>query len=236
MALGRVDAVLLDAFGTLVAMDPPAPRLQAELARRGVEVDVEQAAAAFRAEIAYYLEHHAEGRDAASLDELRDRCAAVLRDALGAPDLALADAREALLASISFGAFPDAAPALAELRARGVRVVVASNWDCSLPEVLRAARLDGLVDGVVTSAEVGAAKPDARVFRAALEAARCPAERAVYVGDSPANDVAGASAAGIRALLLRRGSERPDEVASDVAPGARAAAEITTLAELPAVL
>jgi putative hydrolase of the HAD superfamily len=236
MALGRVDAVLLDSFGTLVAMEPPAPRLQAELAARGIEVSVERAADGFRAEIAYYLEHHGEGRDRASLEDLRDRCAAVLRQALGLRDANPAAVREAMLAAIHFRPYPEVPATLRALRERGLRLVVASNWDCSLGEVLREAGIRDLVDGVVTSAEAGAPKPDARVFEAALALAGCPPERAVHVGDSPSKDVAGAGAAGIAAVLLRRRGERPDEVPADLASGARPVAEIASLAELPHVL
>jgi putative hydrolase of the HAD superfamily len=236
MALDRVEAVLLDSFGTLVAMEPPAPRLRAELAARGFEVSVERAAAGFRAEIAYYLEHHGEGRDRESLDELRDRCAAVLREALALHDAEPALVREAMLAAIHFGPYPEVPGALRALRARGLRLVVASNWDCSLGEVLREAGIRDLVDGVVTSAEAGAPKPDARVFREALALAGCAPERAVHVGDSPSKDVAGAAAAGIAAILVRRGGERPDEVAADAGSAARPVAEIASLAELPSVL
>ena len=236
MALGRVDAVLLDSFGTLVAMEPPAPRLRAALAARGVEIGVERAAAAFRAEIAYYLEHHGEGRDRESLEALRDRCAAVLRDALGRPEAEHGAVREAMLAAIRFGPYPEVPGALRALRERGLRLVVASNWDCSLGEVLREAGIRDLVDGVVTSAEAGAPKPDARVFEAALELAGCPAERALHVGDSPSRDVAGATAAGIAAVLLRRAEERPDEEPADARSGAGPVAEIASLDELRLVL
>ena len=56
-------AVLLDALGTLVELQPPAPRLRALLAAEGFSVSEEREAAAFRAEIAYYLEHHLDGSD-----------------------------------------------------------------------------------------------------------------------------------------------------------------------------
>jgi putative hydrolase of the HAD superfamily len=229
-------AVLLDAFGTLVALEPPVPRLRAELAARGAEVREDAAATAFAAEIAYYLDHQVEGRDADSLADLRDRCAEVLREALGAPGLDHATAREALLAAIHFAPFPDARPALEALRSRGLAIVVASNWDCSLPEALRETGLLDLVDAVVTSAEAGERKPGPRVFELALERAGCTAAEAVHVGDSPANDVAGAAAVGIRAVLLRRGSERPDAVAADAAPRPRPVAEIASLADLARVL
>jgi putative hydrolase of the HAD superfamily len=204
----RPRAILLDSFGTLVAMDPPAPRLAA---RHGMPLDI--AKSAFGAEIAYYLEHHVEGRDAASLDDLRDRCAQVLGEALGR--WAPSDVRAAMLDAIRFRAFHDAAPALRELRARGLRLVVASNWDCSLPQVLEQAGLAALVDGVVASAMVGFDKPAPQLFEAALELAGCDASEALHVGDSTLNDVAGARGAGIRALLLERdGIQREGVIAS----------------------
>lgn len=207
-------AVLLDAFGTLVAMEPPAPRLQAELARRArLDISAEAAEAAFRAEIAFYIEHHLEGRDAGSLERLRDRCAAIVAESLDVPGLERRAVREAMLAAIRFEAQPDAAGALQVLRSRGVRLVVASNWDCSLAEVLAGAGLLPLVDGVVSSAVAGVAKPDRAVFEAALALAGTPAEEAVHVGDSPDHDVAGARAAGLGAILLdRRGVAAPADV------------------------
>jgi putative hydrolase of the HAD superfamily len=176
------------------------------------------------------VRHHAEGRDEGSLSELRDRCAAVVYEALGSPpDFGLAEVRAAMLDSIRFSAFPDAAPALRALRERGLRLVVASNWDCSLPEVLARVGLLELVDGVVASAVVGADKPAAAVFEAALSVAGCDAAEAVHVGDSPSKDVAGARAAGIRAILIDRsggGGER----------GTDAERVVASLAELPRIL
>ena len=198
--------MLLDSFGTLVAMEPPHVRLRAILAGLGADVPAEVAATAFRAEIAYYLEHHLEGRDDDSLAKLRDDCAGVLHAALGeaAAGLQRADVRQAMLDSIVFDAYADTATALQALRAGGLRLVVASNWDCSLPEVLAQARLLHLVDGVIASALVGAAKPDGAIFDAALEAAGCEAAEALHVGDSIDKDVAGAMTAGIAPVLIAR--------------------------------
>ena len=200
-----IRAVLLDSFGTLVRMDPPGPHLRRELrARAGVDVGEEEAAAAFEAEIRFYLEHHLEGRDAASLEELRDRCAAVLADALPRPRLEHEAVRGPMLASLRFAPFPEAPSALRALRAMGLRLVVASNWDCSLAQVLSGAGLGRLVDGVVASAQAGAAKPDPALFEAALRVAGCGPGEALHVGDSPELDVAGALRAGLRAVLLQR--------------------------------
>src|SRR3954469_18892383 len=169
-------AVLIDCMGTLVRLIPPAPYL----ARR-LGVDEATAERAFRAEVAYYLEHQLEASDTARLADLRTRCANVLADAAG---VARDGASEALMASLRFEAFDDAAPALRELRERGLSVVVVSNWDCGLRDVLEDFGLLELVDAVVASAEVGASKPDARVFTAALAAAGCAPDEAVHVGDS----------------------------------------------------
>ena len=121
-----------------------------------------------------------------------------------------ATAREAMLAALRFRAFPDALPLLATLRARGVRVVAASNWDASLPDALERTGLAPYLDGAVSSAVVGAAKPDPAVFRAALELAGCEPAEAFHVGDSPQADVEGARAAGIRVALLDRHGVLPD--------------------------
>jgi putative hydrolase of the HAD superfamily len=223
-------AVLIDALGTLVALEPPHAGLRAKLyTEAGIDVSAARAAAAFRAEIAYYLEHHLEGRDAESLARLRDDCAAVLHEALGEPSLDRELVRRAMLESIHFDAFADAVPALHALRAGGLKLVVASNWDCSLPDVLAEARLLHLVDAVVPSAVAGAAKPDTRLFEAALEAAGCKPAEALHVGDSIEKDVAGATVAGIAPVLIARDPAAP----VSVPPGTPV---IRSLAELPAVL
>jgi putative hydrolase of the HAD superfamily len=149
--------------------------------------------------MSYYREHSDEGRDPDSLAALRRRCAAILSAELGR-EVAV----EEMMAAIRFRAYRDAAPALAELRVLGVRLVCVSNWDYSLPDVLARVGLADELDGVVTSAAVGARKPDPRLFEAALEVAGCAADEALHVGDTPTEDVEGAKAAGIRAVLIDR--------------------------------
>jgi putative hydrolase of the HAD superfamily len=218
-------AVLLDALGTLVELQPPAPRLQRLLHDFGFEVSEEQAAAGFMAEIAYYLDHHLDGSDPERLERLRDRCADEMRRALGISELDHATARRVMLDALEFTPYPDVEPALLELRDRGVTVVIASNWDCSLPEWLRPAGILELVDGVVTSAEVGAAKPSPRVFERALGVAGVEPGEALHVGDKVDNDIQGAAAAGVRGVLLQREGHPPPGVES-----------IRSLRELPALL
>jgi putative hydrolase of the HAD superfamily len=194
------EAILLDALGTLMTFEPPAPHLRAAIReRRGVDVTEEVAAAAMKAEIAYYRAHLHEGRDAAALRDLRVRCAAAM-----APVLGFDPGVDTLLAALRFHAYPDARPALEALRARGLRIVVVSNWDASLHERLEETGLAPLVDGAVASAEIGHAKPDPAIFAHALALAGAPPEAALHAGDTLEADVEGALAAGLRAVLVAR--------------------------------
>jgi putative hydrolase of the HAD superfamily len=94
-------------------------------------------------------------------------------------------------------------------RERGLTLVVVSNWDVSLHDVLDAIGLAPLLDGVLTSAEVGSAKPAPAIFARALELAGVGPGEALHVGDSVEHDVAGAHAAGIEPLLLVRDGAAP---------------------------
>jgi putative hydrolase of the HAD superfamily len=232
-------AILLDALGTLVALEPPAPLLVAELARREVRVTLGEADAALRAEMAYYKLHHDLAVDRFALDDLRDACTEALRRAL--PEHArdaehvreTEDLRAALLASLRFRAYPDAEPALKALRAAGIALVVVSNWDVSLHDALAATGLDRLVDGAISSAEAGSAKPDGQIFDWALELAGgvAPGE-AWHVGDSVEADVAGALAAGLRPVFVDRSADTGEAPA--VLPAG--VARIGDLRALPAAL
>jgi putative hydrolase of the HAD superfamily len=205
-----IKAVLLDAFGTLLSLENPVPALrQLLLERVGVEVTREQAATALAAEVAFYRAHMQLGRDARSLAELHARCAEVLRAELPGEPRLLAAAPQALTAllleALRFRVYPEVPDALARLGAAGLALVVVSNWDASLEQVLTRVGLRAALDGVVSSAVVGAAKPDPLPFRRGLELAGAAGHEAVHVGDSEIEDVSGALAAGVRPVLIRRG-------------------------------
>lgn len=208
-----------------MALEPPGPRLRAALRElAGVDVGASVAEAAFGAEIAYYTDHHLEGGDPAGLERLRDDCAAVMHEALAAPRIERAVVRRAMLDSLCFSAFADAAPALAALRARGLALVAVSNWDCSLSCRLDGAGLGPALDAAVSSAEVGHAKPAPAIFEAALERAGVSAAEAVHVGDSLEKDLKGARGAGVRAILVARDGASPAGVES-----VRSLAELASL-------
>jgi putative hydrolase of the HAD superfamily len=189
-------AVFLDALGTLVELEPPWVALREWIP---AEVSDERLVAAVRVEMGYYREHAHEGRDADSLADLRERSARVL-----SRELEVDVSADQLVESVRMTAYPDAVPALTALRGRGLRLAAVSNWDCSLGTVLERAGLAELLDGAVSSAEAGAPKPDPAIFVSALELVRCEPAEALHVGDTREEDVVGARAAGIRALLLDR--------------------------------
>jgi putative hydrolase of the HAD superfamily len=222
----RPRAILFDALGTLVSLQPPAPLLRAGVrARLGVEVDDIAAERVMREEIAYYRAHLHEAADADGLADLRRRCAALVRDGLEL-DASVDQVLPILLGALRFEPFPDAPGALRELRAAGLALVVVSNWDVSLHEVLARTGLVPLVDAAVSSAEAHSAKPERAIFARALALAGCAASEAWHVGDSPDADVAGARRAGITPVLIDRAG------APDRGPVRR----IASLAELVALM
>lgn len=190
-----LDAVTLDAFGTLVELDSPTRRLQEALAARGVVADADAVEAAFAAEVAYYVEHKVEGRDDASLERLRRACTAVFLDALGS-DLDAGEFAPAFGAALVFKPLAGVVEALGALQGAGLVLACVSDWDMSVSDQLGRAGVGRFLSTVVSSAEVGAEKPDPAVFRAALVQLGVAPERALHVGDGE-GDRAGALAAGL---------------------------------------
>ena len=108
-------------------------------------------------------------------------------------------------------AISGAANLLTAVRARAAVVVVSNNLLNEQRDKIRQCGLAPLVDILVVSEEVGVSKPDPAIFQAALERAGCRADEAVMVGDSWANDVEGARAAGIRPVWFNPdGAPAPD--------------------------
>lgn len=118
------------------------------------------------------------------------------------PAIALALWREQMRFNL-YSIVPDGLDeALAVVRRAGVRVAVVSNSEGKLRELFASVGIGASFDHVVDSGIVGIIKPDPRIFRIALDAARVPPERALMLGDTFATDIVGARAAGIRAALI----------------------------------
>jgi HAD superfamily hydrolase (TIGR01549 family) len=110
--------------------------------------------------------------------------------------------------SENFELFEDAMPVLEELRAAGLRIGVVSNGIRDLTEFVAHHRLD--VDAIVDSRSHGRVKPHPTIFQAALDLLGVEAAAAVMVGDSLEEDVEGARALGMRAILIDREDRHPD--------------------------
>lgn len=100
--------------------------------------------------------------------------------------------------------YADVAPALTELKSRGFKLGVISNFDSRLYDVLKACDLADFFDSVHVSTRVGAAKPDPAIFHAVLSRHAVGAGQSWHVGDSLREDFEGATAAGLNAILLDR--------------------------------
>jgi putative hydrolase of the HAD superfamily len=108
----------------------------------------------------------------------------------------------------NFELYEDARPVLAELRARGLRLGLISNTSRDLAAFVIHHALD--VDVAIGSRAFGKTKPDPAIFRAALDVLGLEPDAAVMVGDSIEDDIEGALALGMRAILLDREGRYPD--------------------------
>jgi HAD superfamily hydrolase (TIGR01549 family) len=123
----------------------------------------------------------------------------------------------------NFSLYEDALPVLDALRRHGLRIGLISNGQRDLDEFATHHAL--AVDAIVGSKAHGRVKPHPSIFVAALAALDVAPDEVAMVGDSYEDDIEGARALGIRAILLDRDSLRPD------APD-----RIDTLLALPAAL
>ncbi len=207
------------------------------LAARRPELDRERALQQWHA-----VNEHLAGRLAAGelrMSQVRDRRFRVLLKRLDAEDDDLADELNDALAHVRLSnmlVFDDVLPTLHALRCR-YHVGIITNGagdehDDSQWSVLRHLGLLDLVDSVWISDEIGFRKPDPRLFEGALDEVGVDPAETAYVGDSPANDVAGANAAGLTSVLLWRAT---GEVQVE-GPTQRPTIVVRSLDRLPATL
>jgi putative hydrolase of the HAD superfamily len=108
----------------------------------------------------------------------------------------------------NFELYEDVFPVLDELRAVPLKIGLVSNGIRDLGEFVSHHAL--AVDAIVDSRTHGRVKPHPTIFEAALQALGVPPSAAVMVGDSLAEDVEGARALGMRAILVDRDDRHPD--------------------------
>jgi putative hydrolase of the HAD superfamily len=200
----RYETVLLDAGGVLLDLDYAYVRRLLEARRHdATEEALERAEAIARTAVDRYVR---EG--GTSLEAWRDYFRVLFREVAFPPSLheeiidALWEAHQRV--GLWTVAVRGAVDVVSRLRGSGYRIGVVSNAEGRVERDLESAGYAGLLDTVVDSHLVGVAKPAPGIFAIALTRLGARAETAVFVGDVPAVDVAGARAAGITPLLLDR--------------------------------
>lgn len=201
-------ALLVDAFGTLIALrEPPAETYARIAARAGFRRSVGEIAAALRS-----APIGPPALDGAAREEIpaleREGWRAVVRHVLGdaAADGTCFDALWKHFATgEAWRAIDGALEALRTARARGIRVGVLSNMDARLPGVLHDLGLAAHIDEIFLPSRTGLAKPDPRAYLAATRALGAAPERTAYVGDREEDCVAPARRVGLRALRFAPG-------------------------------
>lgn len=213
----RYDAILFDAGETLLHPHPSFPELLAILLeRRGIAVDgrpepMERA-------LTTALMANVDTGEPFSISPEHSRrfwttLYARLLTELEVPDPA-GDVAGYLYSEFSkpehYTLFPDAMPALRELRALGYTLGLISNFEAWLEGLLERLEIAPLLEIAVISGVEGIEKPDPRIFLAALRRLGVAPERALYVGDNWRVDVEPAVALGMGAVLVDRRDRHPD--------------------------
>lgn len=126
--------------------------------------------------------------------ELADECATEIEEGWGVSE--------------NFDLYEDVFPVFEELRGAELRIAVVSNGIRDLTAFVAHHRLD--VDAIVDSRTHGRVKPHPTIFQRALDLVEVTAASAVMVGDSLEEDVEGARALGMRAILIDREDRHPE--------------------------
>jgi putative hydrolase of the HAD superfamily len=200
----RVETVLLDAGGVLLDLDYAYLRRLIDV-RHG-EVGIEDLA---RHEAAARHEIHRQVSSGGRVSETWRDYFRIILSKVGVAVEQWEEIVDSLWeAHQKFGLWTvaiDGAPeTVALLKRRGLRIGVVSNAEGRVEQDLEAAGYRGLLETVVDSHLVGVEKPDPEIFNIALKRMKVEAGSAVYVGDLPSVDIAGARAAGLGAVLLDR--------------------------------
>jgi putative hydrolase of the HAD superfamily len=205
--VNEVRAVLLDLYDTLAWTQWPTMRAELEDRFRIGQAELLRAFTTTR-----------QARSIGAYGSAEGDLAAVL-EAAGVPadqELVreLNETRMKAFAENGVHLWEDSLPTLRELRARGLRTAIVSNCDHSTRPIVDELGLGQEADAVVLSFEVGVAKPDPGIYRAALDALAARPEEAVFVDDQAAY-CEGAEAIGIRSFLILRDDAEGISAAGD---------------------
>ncbi len=198
----QIRGVLFDWGDTLFSPPDAGKVIVAAAAERGVRIDPEKARALWDElwDAGKMPDELAKGRDLSAAAHREIWTALFERANTAVPDVA-STLYERVMDPSAWIPYPDTAPTLRALRARGLRIGIVSNVPQDLRPIFAAHGLADLVDAFTHSFEVGAEKPDPAIFLRACEALGTQPEETLMVGDHPVAD-AGALRAGLQFHLL----------------------------------
>lgn len=209
-----IQALFFDIGDTLVFDDPPLQKRLAQAAcAMGSPLDERRLPTAFRAGEAYAVGRYMEGIPWDAPDSIREGVARIWQAMdRPPPDDAGWQALGETFRAIPFARYvhPQALNMLQELKERGFKVGVISDWETTLPDLLAELGITPFLDALAVSAIVGVTKPAARMFEEALRQANAGPESSLHIGDWYELDAAGAKAVGMEALLFDHQNRRPD--------------------------
>ncbi len=208
--LGDVTHVFLDVGGTLAYSEPAAADIfHRALAARGHLMDRMAIARVLRTPetIVTLIRPFPAGREKEFFREMNARIVEHL--GLESDDAMLDEIHAEFDRGVAWRLYPESIDTLKALRGAGFRLGIISNASHTLPTTLRKIGLSEYFDTITYSFDVGAEKPDVRIFRRAVTQASAPEERCLHAGDSFQADYLGARRAGLHAVLVCREGEPP---------------------------
>jgi putative hydrolase of the HAD superfamily len=201
-----IRAVFFDAVGTLIFPRVPIHQTYADIAsRHGVHVEADRIRAGFRD--AFARQEKIDQTQSWRTDEGREilRWRTIVCELISGPKGVACFADLWLYFSLpaTWTIHPETSEFLSRLSGKGLTLGIASNFDARLVGIVNALpELAPLRDRCAISSLIGWRKPAAEFFRAVVATTDYNANEVLYVGDDFRNDIEGATAAGLRAILF----------------------------------
>jgi len=207
--------IVFDAVGTLIVPDPPVGRTYWQIGRRfGSRLSEDDVTRRFHAAFSDFERRELVQADVTNRHHLqtgerheRHRWQTIVQQVFDDIEDS-AGCFDALFAHFgrpaAWHCFPDVSPVLKDLRRKGYKLGIASNFDRRLHGVLNGLSIGGLFELRAVSSEVGYRKPSRHFFAAVEQLAGVPAHRILMVGDDVENDITAARHAGMSAVPIDR--------------------------------
>lgn len=223
--MARYTTIFFDVGNTLLQTDPPAAVTIANVVKRerGIEIDPRKIDQNMNLFEKHYAKVYSADENLWSEHELQMKMwldgYRKLLEAVG-----VTEDLEPLVNAIYneydkpevWATFPKAIETLEELKSRGYKIGIISNWGWGLKDLLDSIGFAASIDLVICSADVNTHKPLPEIFEIALEKMGSTAEESIHVGDHTVADVDGAAAVGITPVLIKH---REGELLGDLTNG-----------------